>query len=217
MQLGLAYMNQGDLALAKEKLERAVVENSGDANVHSAMAELQERLGHPEKADSEFKTALRLAPHEPALLNNYAIYLCRTGRTDEGVKAFDTAAHDPLYRTPEVAYTNAGVCLHGAKRDTQAAMSFQRALQIRPNFAEAAYQLASLDFDRGEIDEAKTQVDRYVDAFEATPDLLLLGARIARKKGDRMTEEKYARRLRLDFPGSDQSRALAAELGHNPG
>jgi type IV pilus assembly protein PilF len=216
MQLGVAYLNQGDLQLAKEKLERAVAENPEDPNVHSAMAMLQDRLGHPEKADKEFKEALNLGPRSPDVLNNYAVYLCRTGRVDEGVKTFEEAAHNALYRTPEAAYTNAGVCLRGAKRDTQAAMSFQRALQVRPNFAEAAYQLADLDFERGEVQEARETVDRFLSAFEATPDLLLIGVRIASKQGDRMAEEKFARKLRLDFPSSEQARALA-ELSHNPG
>lgn len=216
MQLGMAYLNQGDLGLAKEKLERALAENPGDPNVHSANAMLQDRLGHPEKADKEFKAALSLGPHSPDILNNYAVYLCRAGRVDEGVKAFEEAARNPLYRTPEAAYTNAGVCLRGAKRDTQAAMSFARALQVRPNFSEAAYQLADLDFNRGEIQDARDTVDRYMSAFDATADLLLLGVRICRQQGDRMTEEKYARKLRLDFPGSNQARALA-ELSRNPG
>lgn len=216
MQLGMAYLNQGDLGLAKEKLDRAVVENPGDPNVHSAMAMLQDRLGHPDLADKEFKAALNLGPRNPDVLNNYAVYLCRTGRTDEGVKSFEEAAHNALYRTPEAAYTNAGVCLRGAKRDTQAAMSFQRALQARPNFAEAAYQLADLNFARGEVQDAREGVDRFISSYEATPDLLLLGVRIARKQRDRMAEEKFARKLRLDFPGSDQARALA-ELSHNPG
>ena len=216
MQLGMAYLNQGDLGLAKEKLDRAVAENPGDPNVHSAMAMLQDRLGHPDLADKEFKAALNLGPRNPDVLNNYAVYLCRTGRTDEGVKSFEEAAHNALYRTPEAAYTNAGVCLRGAKRDTQAAMSFQRALQVRPNFAEAAYQLADLDFQRGEVQDARETVDRFIASFEATPDLLLLGVRVSRKQGDRLAEERFARKLRLDFPGSDQARALA-ELSHNPG
>jgi type IV pilus assembly protein PilF len=216
MQLGMAYLNQGDLGLAKEKLDRAVAENPGDPNVHSAMAMLQDRLGHSDLADKEFKAALNLGPRNPDVLNNYAVYLCRTGRTDEGVKSFEEAAHNALYRTPEAAYTNAGVCLRGAKRDTQAAMSFQRALQIKPNFAEAAYQLADLDFQRGEVQDARETVDRFIASFEATPDLLLLGVRVSRKQGDRMAEERFARKLRLDFPGSDQARALA-ELSHNPG
>src|SRR3981189_1597946 len=175
MQLGMAYLNQGDLGVAKEKLDRAMAENSGDPNVHSAMAMLQDRLGRPEQADKEFRAALSLGPRNPDVLNNYAVYLCRTGRTDEGVKSFEEAAHNALYRTPEAAYTNAGVCLRGAKRDTQAALSFQRALQVRPNFSEAAYQLADLDFQRGEVQEARDGIDRFIASFEATPDLLLLG------------------------------------------
>jgi type IV pilus assembly protein PilF len=91
-----------------------VTENPNDPNVHSAMAMLQDRLGHPEKADKEFKAALSLGPRSPDVLNNYAIYLCRNGRVDEGVKSFEEAAHNALYRTPEAAYTNAGVCLRGA-------------------------------------------------------------------------------------------------------
>jgi len=216
MQLGMAYLNQGDLGLAKEKLDRAVAENPGDPNVHSAMAMLQDRLGHPEQADKEFKAALSLGPRSPDVLNNYAVYLCRSGRADEGVKAFEEAAHNALYRTPEAAYTNAGVCLRGAKRDTQAAMSFQKALRVKPNFAEAAYQLADLDFRRGEVQAARETVDQYITAFEPTADLLLLGVQIARKQGDRMAEEKFARKLRMDFPSSDQTRALA-DLSHNSG
>src|SRR6266481_1774350 len=73
MQLGMAYLNQGDLGLAKEKLDRAVIENPGDPNVHSAMAMLQDRLGHPDQADKEFKTALNIGPRSPDVLNNYAI------------------------------------------------------------------------------------------------------------------------------------------------
>ncbi|HEY3786247.1 MAG TPA: type IV pilus biogenesis/stability protein PilW [Steroidobacteraceae bacterium] len=216
MQLGMAYLDRGNLALAKDKLDRAIKENPEDPNVHSAMAMLQERMGNGEQADAEFKAALRLGPRDPDILNNYAVYLCGAGRSDEGVKSFDEAAHNPLYRTPEVALTNAGVCLRAAKRDTQAAMSFQQALQIKPNFAEAAYQLGALDFERGELGEARDEVDRYLGAFDATPDLLLLRVRIARKQGDRLAEERFGSRLRRDFPDSAQARGLAG-LGRDPG
>jgi type IV pilus assembly protein PilF len=216
MQLGLSYLKQGDLVLAKQKLDRALAENPSDPNVRSAQAMLQDRLGHPELADKEFKAALSYGSRSPEILNNYAVYLCRTGRIDEGVKSFEEAAHNALYGTPEAAYTNAGVCLRGAKRDTQAAMSFQRALQVKPNFAEAAYQLADLDFNRGEVQQARETLESFMGSFEATPDLLLLAVRISRQQGDRVAEEKFARRLRLDFPMSDQARALA-ELSHNPG
>lgn len=216
MQLGVAYMNRGDLGLAKEKLERAVAENPGDPNVHSAMAMLQDRLGFPDKADNEFRAALRLAPRNPDIQNNYAVYLCRTGRTEEGVKSFLEVAHNALYTTPEAALTNAGVCLRAAHRDDEAAPYFSQALQLKPNFAEAAFQLAGLNFDRGRLKDARSQIDVYLGAFDATPDLLLLGVRVTRALGDRLAAERYSRRLRLDFPSSNQTRSLS-ELDRNPG
>ncbi|MFO1427293.1 MAG: hypothetical protein U1F11_10060 [Steroidobacteraceae bacterium] len=52
-------------------------------------------------------------------------------------------------------------------------------------------------------------VDRFLGAFRATPDLLLVGVRIARASGDRFAEERYARRLRAEFPGFRQLRQLS--------
>jgi len=215
-QLGIQYMNQGDLNLAKTKLDRALDEDPGNANVHSARAMLFERMSQPAKADEEFRTALRLAPHDPDVINNYAVYLCQNGRTDEGVKRFLESAHNALYRTPQAAYTNAGVCLRAAKRDEEARANFSAAIQLRPNYAEAAFQLATLDFDHGQLAAARTRIDGYLGTFQATPDLLLLGVRVARAQRDAVAAQRYARRLQLDYPGSDQARALAA-LDQNSG
>jgi len=209
VQLGINYMNQGDLNLAKTKLDRALEEDPNNANVHSARAMLFERMNQLGKADEEFRAALKLAPHDPDVINNYAVYLCQNGRTDEGVKRFLEAAHNPLYRTPQAAYTNAGVCLRAAKRDDEARVNFNAALQLRPNFAEAAYQLAHLDFDHGQLVAARTRIDGYISTYDATPDLLLLGVQVARAQGDTVAAQGFARRLQLDYPGSDQVRALA--------
>jgi type IV pilus assembly protein PilF len=216
VQLGIDYMNQGDLARAKDKLDRALKENSDSPDVHSARAQLFEKMGEIKQADEEFRTALRIAPNDPRMQNNYAVYLCQNGRTDDGVKRFMTAAHNPLYNTPEAAYTNAGVCLHAAKRDDEARADFVRALQQKPDFSEAAFQLANLEFQHGELPAARAGIDTYINAYEATPDLLLLGVQVARAQGDRLGAIKYARRLQMDFPGTDQTRALAG-LDHGPG
>ncbi len=216
VQLGIAYLHQGDVALAKDKLDRALAQAPDSADVHSARAMLFERMHDPDKADAEFRTSLRLAPHDPEVVNNYAVYLCQNGHTNEGVRRFEEAAHNALYRTPEAAYTNAGVCLRAAKRDDEARGNFGRALQVRPNFAEAAYQLTELEFQHGELAPARAGIDAFIGSYDATADLLLLGVRVARAQGDKIGAQRYARRLQVDFPGTDQARALA-ELDRNPG
>ncbi|HUK01173.1 MAG TPA: type IV pilus biogenesis/stability protein PilW [Steroidobacteraceae bacterium] len=207
-QLGIAYMQEGNLQLAKEKLERAEHEDGDNPQVHMALGMLYQRLGNNATADNEFRHALRLAPEDPEISNVYAVFLCDTKRVDEGVKRFYAAARDRLYRTPEAAYTNAGVCLHSVHRDDEAIRSFQQAITIRPSFAEATYQLADLELQRGHASEARALIDRFLGSNPATADLLLVGARSARALGDRLGEERYARKLRVDFPDSPQSRAL---------
>lgn len=214
-QLGTVYLRQGNLAQAKEKLERAEKYNPRDPEIHSVLALLYERLDIPAEVDSHYRTAIRLAPKDPQILNNYAVYLCKNRRAEEGVKRFMEAARNPLYRTPELAYTNAGVCLRSAKRYEEAANAFARALNIRANYAEAAFQAADLAMERGQIPQAREQLDRYLASHEATADLLLLGVRMARAQGDRLAEEKYTRRLRVEFAGSEQLRSL--EPKRNPG
>jgi type IV pilus assembly protein PilF len=214
-QLGIAYLNQGELGLAKDKLDRAVLQDPSFPEAHSARAMLYERLGDNDKADDEFRTALRLAPNDPNVVNNYAVYLCQRGRTNDGVKRFEQAAKNALYRTPEAAYTNAGVCLRAAKRDEEARVQFIKALQIKPNFSDAVLQLSDLEFQHNNLAQARQLIDNYLGNFPATPDLLFLGVRVARAQKDAVAVQRYSRKLQLDFPGSDQTRALAG-LDRNP-
>ncbi len=208
VELGIAYMQRGDLELAQDRLKRALKESPRDPSVHSALALLYERLGELDEADREFHTALRLAPRSPDVSNNYAVYLCRTHRVDEGVKRLLATARDPLYTTPEAAYTNAAVCLHSVNRDAEAELDLQRALALRPSFADAVLELASLEMLHGKLEDARARIDRYIETYAATPDLLELGVRIARALRDPVAEQRYEQRLCVDFPDSPQTRAL---------
>ena len=148
-----------------------------------------------------------------------SIYLCRNKREREGVERFLAVANNALYNSPEMAFTNAGVCLRSAGQIDEAVINFAKAQRIRPNYAEAAYQLADLELGRGAAAEARAIIDRFTGSFvNVTPEMLLLGVRAAHAQGDRLAEERYARRLRLDFPGSDQTRSLTpATSPRHPG
>ena len=208
IQLGTAYLQQGNYALAKEKLERAVKQNPKDPDVHTSLGLLYDRTGEVKLADRHFREALRLAPEKPDLGNNYAIYLCKNGRIDEGVERFGAVAANKYYRTPEVALTNAGVCLRSAKRLDEAQARFIGAIKARPNYSEATVQLASLHLERSQTAEARRVVDTFINAFKPNPDVLFTAVQVARAGKDKLAEEKYSRALRLEFPDSAQARAL---------
>ena len=211
VQLGTAYLQQGNYPVAKEKLERALKQNPKDPDVHTSLGLLYDNTGDPKLADKHFREALHLAPERPDISNNYGIYLCKNGRVDEGVERFSAVAANKFYRTPEVALANAGVCLRDAKRLEDARTKFAEAVRAKPNYSEATVQLANLHIERGQLADARKVVDTYLGAFRPNAEVLFAAVTVARASKDRVTEDRYSRRLRLDFPDSAQARALARQ------
>jgi type IV pilus assembly protein PilF len=215
-QLAWAYMQQGNLERAKDKLDRALKEDPTNANVHRVYALFYARINDQKRAEAEFREALRLAPGDPNQLNFYGVYLCGQHRVDEGITKMLQAANNPLYQTPEVAYTNMGVCLRTAHRDDEAQSAFRHAIAVRPDSAEATLQMAGLEVDHGHVLEARERVDRFVGQFTATPELLMLGLRASRTLGDARSAADYAKKLRTEFPNSDEARSLNGGQPANP-
>ena len=210
LNLGIAYLKNGNLPLAKEKLERARVQSPRNGQIRGALALLYARMGDDPKADSEFVNALKFSKNDPDQQNNYAVFLCSRGRYADGVKTFEQAAANPLYRTPWAAYTNAGVCLRNAKQEAEAAARFNKALSLRGNYAEAAFQAADLELTQHRAADAYKRVDAYLAAYPATADLLFVGWRAAREQNDPVAAFRMARRLQADFSGTEQARAASA-------
>ena len=212
-QLGAAYLQQGNLPIAKEKLERAAKQSPKDPVIHGLLGLLYHRLGDDKRAEKEHRMALELAPGDPEQLNNYAVFLCDLGRADEGVSRFEEAARNPLYRTPWAAYTNAGVCLRGAKREAEAEPLFLRALQVQPDYTEAVVQLADMELSQHRAADAYKRVADFMKTDPANPELLLLGWRAAHEMKDPAAAAQMAWRLQSDFPDSDQAHTLAQMSG----
>jgi type IV pilus assembly protein PilF len=210
-QLGIEYLKANNVTAAQEKIDRALQQNAKDPTVHTAAAFLYERLREPKKADSHYARALRLDPKNPQMQNNYAVFLCRNGEHAKGKKLFEQAATNPRYRTPEVAYANAGVCARSAKDLAAAEKNFRQALSLRPTMPDALLQMADLSLESGNGLQARGFLQRFFQAAAETPDALLLGVRIESALGDTAAANDYAARLRKGFPASEQARQLAAK------
>lgn len=206
VQLGVGYLRQGNLAVAQQVLERAFAQNPKDPNVHTALGLLYERLAQPERADDHYGRAVKLAPQDPEVLNNYAVFLCRRGQAPRGEKMFLQAAANPLYRTPEVALTNAGVCARGAGRTAEAEQYLRRALALKPAFADALLPLAEISLAKGNAFNARAFLERLLAAAPPTAEALALGMRIETAAGDTAAVAAYRERLAREFPQSAAAR-----------
>jgi type IV pilus assembly protein PilF len=208
VQLAIEYMKLGKLADARDFIERALSENPANPNVQMTAGLVYEHLNEPSKAERAYTAGYRLGKADPNIANNYAGYLCRTGKAVAGEKLFDQVARSPLYQTPEVALVNAGVCVRGTGDLVDAERYFNRALAVHPNLPEALLQLGNIAFDRGDAAQARDIVQRYLAVNPPSAEVLWLGFRVERKLGDATAAAGYARRVQSEFPNSDQAQMM---------
>ncbi len=211
-QLAIEYLKLDKLASARDFAERALKQDPDSANVQLSAGLVYERLNEMPKAEHAYSAAARIGRRDPNMQNNYAGFLCRTGKTAAGEKLFAQVARDPLYQTPEVALVNAGVCLHSAGDVVDAERYFDRALAIRPNMPEALLQLANIAFERGDAAQAHELIQRDLSVNPPTAELLWLGLRVERKLGDSAAAANFARRIQVEFPDSEQARRMRSGI-----
>lgn len=208
VQLGIAYMREGKFDIAMKKLQKAVSLDDSYAPAHDALAVLYERLGENDKAAQHYRRAISLDPSDSGLLNNYGQFLCQTGHPKEAQEYFQKALKNPLYSSPEVAYTNAGLCALSQKDSKSAATYFRRALSRNPKFAPPLFEMADLSYQQHDYLSAKGYLERYLGVTKPTPQSLWLGIRIERKLGNENAVSSYAMLLKNKFPDSDETHAL---------
>lgn len=208
VQLGANYLRQGNLELAKDKIDKALEQDPELPLAHTYAGLLYDRIGESDQAEGHYRTALRLQPDDSVTLNLFGAYLCRQSKAEEAERYFLAATRDPLYRTPEVPYTNAGVCLSGVREYERAESYFRRALDANARYADALWQMARLSDQLGRTLQARAFFQRYAELNTLNSQALWLGVRIERSLGDKLNAQRYADRLLSEFPDSVEARAL---------
>ena len=107
---------------------------------------------------------------------------------------FTAVAANRYYQTPEVALTNAGVCLKEAKRLEEAQQRFTSAIRACPNYSEATVQLASVYIERSKLPEARKAVDTYLGAFAPERGRAVCRGRRGTRQKIKMSERKILAR-----------------------
>ncbi|WP_428608265.1 type IV pilus biogenesis/stability protein PilW [Sedimenticola sp.] len=202
VKLAIAYMREGHLDVALKKAKQALSVEPANAEGHNVIALLYERLGEQDLAENHFLQSIKIESRNSYVLNAYASFLCHQQRYEEADKYFLRALENPLYKTPEVALTNAGIC---AARDTnpqKAEEYLRRALTINPKFPSALIQMAQISFQQGENLSSRAYLQRYLELAKPTAASLWLGIQNERILGDQNAVSSYALMLKNNFPDS---------------
>ena len=203
VQLGTAYLQRNQYEAALQKLNKALDLDPNYGPAHTVMALLQERLGNMERAGVHYRQAASLDSEDAGAQNNYGTYLCRTGQSEEADNYFNLALGNPLYRTPEVALTNAGTCALESGNQEKSELYLRKALEYRANYSAALLPLAQINYDKGDFMNARAFLQRFESVSERNAQSLLLGYQIESELGDETRAGNYRDELLRQNPDAE--------------
>lgn len=202
IQLGMAYLRQGNTSRAKGKLLKAVKQQPEWPPALNAMAYFLEQTGNPGEAEQYYKKAIDISPRSGSAQNNYGTFLCRQKRYPEADEHFNKAISSPNYVKSAEAYENAGLCAVSAGQARKAERYFVRAVEQDPKRYNALLELSELTYKRGDYFKSQDYYNRYMTSGRDTPQSLWLGIRLAEHFGDDKAVARFALELKGKFPRS---------------
>ncbi len=205
VQLAAEYLRERNYGEALKNSKKAVIVDSGNSDAQTLLALVYERLGEKELAEKHYREALNVDARNPYALNAYGAFLCTDRRFKEADQQFLSAVENPLYETPWIALTNAGVCADDAGDPVMAAKRLRGALQVNSRFAPALLRMAQVSLAGGEYLTARAHLQRYTEQASHTAQSLWIGIQTEHQLGDHGQAKVYERLLKSRFPDSEQA------------
>lgn len=136
--LGMAHIRAGQFNEAEAALVKALELAPQRPAAHNNLGFCYMLQGRREPAERSFREALSIKPDFSRARMNLATVLVQSGRQDEALAEFSQVV------SKDAAYFNVGLLLVGEKDAAGAEKAFRAALQLNPQNAPAAAQLARL-------------------------------------------------------------------------
>ncbi len=161
--LGVLSVQQKHYTEAVEFLKKALELKPTYANAHMVLAEAYAGMGLPEKAEAEYRTAVRLAPLNAEVHRHLSKFLFDAGRLAEAEEQFVRAVE--IEPTGESYERLGDIYLRWGSAD-RAEQAFGRAVKLDPFDSHAHFRLGALYAARGRATDAARQ---YEAGLETDP------------------------------------------------
>lgn len=207
MQLAVGYYEQKQYQVALDEVKLALAADPQQVDAYGMRALIYMALGETALAEDNFVRALKLAPRNPDLANNYGSFLCQNGRVAEALPHFDLALASAQYQSPGNTLNNAGACALKVKDYAAAEKYLLRASQVTPDLPVTNVNLAQVYYARRDYQRAGffiTRLSKLAKMESMTADVLWLAIKVQHKLGDTGAEAGWATQLRRHHPGSTE-------------
>lgn len=207
--LASEYYRRGAYAVAIEEGKKALESVANYAQALNVLAVSYVALKDDVKGRMYFDLAVKAAPKDSDINQNFGTFLCERGDYKAGLARYDIVLSNTLYATPELTLIAAANCSLQAGDKALARQYFDRASKQRTNNLSVKFQVANYLLSEGDLAPAKQLFIEVLRAVsKAPPELLWLGVRIERKIGNKEAELRYANELKRNHPDSVEATKL---------
>jgi len=204
LQLAISYFEQRQMQVALDEIKQALQADPDLSDAYGVRGLIYMDMGENRLAEDNLLHALKLAPNNPELSNNFGWFLCQNGRVSQSMEYFERALKNRAYQSPAKVLNNAGVCSLKLKDSAAAERYFSQAFQFDPGNPGINTNLAKVFYDRHDYERARFYIGRVLKAEVMNADVLWLGIRIQHKVGDKAAEASLATQSRRRHPNSPE-------------
>ncbi len=173
INLGEAYMNQGNFTAALREFLKAEKLHSEDSYLHNNLGIVYMAKGKLDIAIEHFKRSLELDPSYSQARNNLGTTYLVKEEWDAAIETFEQVAEDILYPTPHYPLTNMGFAYYNKGEYEKSEKYYKEALDLRPDFVIALKGLARTYITMARYAEAINKLDAAIQKSPKNPSLHL--------------------------------------------
>lgn len=202
VELASGYFEQGQTTVALDEIKLALAADPNYAPAYTLRGLVYARLNELRLAEDSFKRAQLLSPRDPDVLHHYGLFACQQGRYPQAIELFQQALASPVYGGQAKTLMAKGICQVRAAQFEEAEGSLARSYELDPGNPITAYNLAALQFRRGENAKAQFTIRRLNNSELANAETLWLGIKVEHRMGNTEAMAQLAQQLSRRYPDS---------------
>jgi len=202
VELASGYFEQGQTTVALDEIKLALGADPNYAPAYTLRGLVYARLNEFRLAEESFKRAQLLSPRDPDVLHHYGLFACQQGRYPQSVELFQQALASPIYGGQAKTLMAKGICQVRAAQFSEAEGSLARSYELDPGNPITAYNLAALQFRRGDNAKAQFTIRRLNNGEYANAETLWLGIKVEQRLGNTEAMAQLAQQLSRRYPES---------------
>ena len=205
LSLGLRYLAQGDYEKAKFNLDKALEHTPNSDNVLRGYAWYYEQVNELARAEQYYQKAMKVNAKNPALLNQYGVFLCRQNKLQKSLAMFEASVAILSNNDVSGTYENAATCNYMAGKKELAEQLYRKALNHNPDQRDSLLGMARIEFNKNRYTRTRSYLTRYERIAQHNARSLWLAIRTESHLGNMDAVASYAIKLEQRFPDSEQT------------